>query len=100
MKKKNYKILTRPYECNIVGIRRQYEGQKYSNAFKDDLFLFFKTEGGDNWETYKFKISTMPGFYQITSSESVDYTRKSTINIKQSKKMLSRVYHQIMEWVF
>jgi hypothetical protein len=92
MKKKGYKIMTRPYECNIVGIRRQYEGQKYSNAFKDDLFLFYKTDGGSAWETFKFKISTMPGFYSAFSEGGeikVDKTGKSP-NVKQNSIMLGR----------
>lgn len=92
MQKKGYKIMTRPYECNIVGIRRQYEGQKYSNAFKDDLFLFFKVDNTDRWETYKFKISTMPGYYSAFEKDGdikVDKTGKSP-NIKQSPIMLKR----------
>lgn len=94
MKKKKYVILERPYEANIVGIRRQYEGHKYTNAFLDDLFLFFKDDKG-NWENYKFKISTMPGFYK-----GVDYQKdgkwkfkldnNSKLNVKQSKMMLER----------
>ena len=92
MQKKGYKIMTRPYECNIVGIRRQYEGQKYSNAFKDDLFLFFKTDNTDKWETYKFKITTMPGFYSAYEKDGkpkVDKTGKSP-NVKQLPLMLKR----------
>ena len=93
MNKKGYKIVTRPYECNIVGIRRQYEGQKYSNAFKDDLFLFFKTDNTDRWETYKFKITTMPGFYSAfvgaDGKIKVDKTGKSP-NVKQTSVMLKR----------
>jgi hypothetical protein len=64
MKKKKYAILSRPYEVNIVGIRRQYEGERYSNAFKDDLYLLFKTDDTDKWEIKKYPISTMPGYYQ------------------------------------
>ncbi|NBP59344.1 hypothetical protein EBU71_22875, partial [bacterium] len=92
MQKKGYKIMTRPYECNIVGIRRQYEGQKYSNAFKDDLFLFFKTDNTDKWETFKFKITTMPGFYSAYEKDGkpkVDRTGKSP-NVKQLPLMLKR----------
>jgi len=64
MKKKKYAILSRPYEVNIVGIRKQYEGERYSNAFKDDLYLLFKTDDTDKWEIKKYPISTMPGYYQ------------------------------------
>jgi hypothetical protein len=88
MIKKGYKIFTRPYEANIVAIRRQYEGQKYSNAFKDDLYLIFKIDNTENWEIYKFKISTMPGFYQV--DENGKKNKNGKFNIKQSAKMLGR----------
>ena len=94
MERKKYKILTRPFEANIVGIRRQYEGQKYSNAFKDDLFLFFKDSSG-NWQTYKFKISTMPGFYNGVDvlkdgKWKFKKDKNSKLNVKQSQMMLGR----------
>jgi len=93
MQRKGYKILTRPYEANIVGIRKQYEGQKYSNSFKDDLYVFYKIQENSNWQVWKFKISTMPGFYygqEVGDDFKIDVTGKSTFSIKQSKKMLSR----------
>lgn len=93
MTRKGYKILNRPYEVNIVGIRRQYEGQRYSNAFKDDLFLIYKVDSSDRWEINKFKISTMPGFYYGNESGDkfkIDRTGKSKTSVKQSKMMLSR----------
>lgn len=63
MKKKGYKILTRPYEMNIVGIRRQYEGMNYSNQFVDSMYLIFKTDTSDKWEIKKYPCSTIPGYY-------------------------------------
>jgi hypothetical protein len=92
MQKKNYHILARPYEMNIVGIRRQYQGQKYSNSFKDDLFLFFKTDVNSDWTSYKFKITTMPGFYSAYVEGSKLKRDKSgrSPNVKQSSVMLSR----------
>ena len=92
MQNKKYVILTRPYEVNIVGIRRQYEGMKYSNSFKDDLYAIFRTDNNSNWSVYKFKITTMPGFYSakiVGGKLSVDKTGKSP-NVKQSSIMLSR----------
>ena len=65
MKKKNYVILNNPYQMNIVGIRRQYEGMKYSNSFKDDLYLIFKVDNSEKWEIKKYSISTMPGYYKV-----------------------------------
>ena len=65
MRQKNYVVLTKPYQMNIVGIRRQYEGMKYSNAFKDDLYLIFKVDNSEKWEIKKYTISTMPGYYNV-----------------------------------
>lgn len=93
MQKKGYKILTRPYEMNIVGIRRQYEGQKYSNSFRDDLYLIYKIDTSESWKIHKFKISTMPGFYygyEDGNNFKMDRSSRSKINVKQSKMMLSR----------
>lgn len=98
MTRKGYTILTKPYEINIVGIRRQYEGMKYSNAFVDDLYAIYKVDSSERWEVKKYKISTMPGFYygfennQYTDYRSFvpDYTGKAKKNIKQSKLMLGR----------
>jgi hypothetical protein len=100
MKKKGYKILTRPYEMNIVGIRRQYEGQKYSNQFRDDLCVIYKVDASEKWVIRKYNISTMPGFYYGKNSGSDFIRNKSgqgqyryqpgTINVKQSNKMQKR----------
>ena len=101
MKRKGYRILTRPYELNIVGIRRQYEGQKYSNQFKDDLCVIYKVDTTEKWVVRKFNISTMPGFYygknggplgfSVNKSGTGPYKFQSgTINVKQSNKMQSR----------
>jgi len=72
MRQKNYVVLTKPYQMNIVGIRRQYEGMKYSNAFKDDLYLIFKVDNSEKWEIKKYTISTMPVYYnalEVQTSE-------------------------------
>jgi hypothetical protein len=63
MRSKKYVIYTRPYELNIVAIRRDYEGMQYSNSFRDDLFLIYKIDSSENWVVRKYKISTMPGYY-------------------------------------
>jgi hypothetical protein len=63
MRSKNYAVYTKPYKMNIVGIRRDYEGMNYSNAFRDDLFLIYKTDESENWIVKKYKISTMPGYF-------------------------------------
>lgn len=83
MKKKKYVILTRPYEVNIVGIRNQYEGQRYSNTFKDDMYLLFKTDNTDKWQIKKYPISTMPGYYNKQEDG-------KTVDIKSTKQMQAR----------
>lgn len=93
MKKKGYVILGKSYEVNIVAIRRQYEGQKYSNAFKDDLYIIYRVNPNDNWTIYKFKVTTMPGFYYGSDDGNkfrIDKSGKSKTNVKQSKMMLNR----------
>jgi len=72
MKKKNYVIYTKPYQMNIVGIRRQYEGMKYSNKFVDDLYLIFKVDNSEKWEIKKYSISTMPGYFQAVEVQTKD----------------------------
>jgi hypothetical protein len=57
-----YEILSRPYEMNIVGVRFSYPGQKYTNAYSDDMYLFYKDDN-NFWQMHKYKISTMPGVY-------------------------------------
>lgn len=60
MKAKGYKIYERPYEMNIVGIRRQYEGMVYSNSFMDSIYLVYKDDSG-MWQKNVYPISTIPG---------------------------------------
>lgn len=91
MTRKGYKILTRPYEVNIVGIRRQYEGNTYTNSFKDDLYAIYKVDATDKWVIHKYKISTMPGFYKgVEVSGHFKPNASGTINVKQSNMMLGR----------
>jgi hypothetical protein len=63
MRKKNYIIYEKPYQMNIVGIRRQYEGMKYSNKFVDDCYLIYKDDK-NSWQIHKYIITTMPGCYK------------------------------------
>ena len=66
-KKKNskgefYKIVETPYYINLVGIRNQYEGEKYSNKFKDRMWAIWKDKAG-KWQSQNWAISTIPGLY-------------------------------------
>jgi len=60
MQANNYTIVERPWELNIVGVRKQYNGDKISDRYIDDLNIFYKND--DNiWIHKRTKISTMPG---------------------------------------
>jgi hypothetical protein len=66
MKSKSYKVEEKPYFLNIVGIRYQYEGQDYSNKFKDKLWAIWKNDRGE-WESQNWPISTVPGLFMTKS---------------------------------
>lgn len=62
MSSKNYQIIDKPYYLNIVSIRYQYEGDVYSNQFKDRMWAIWKNNEG-LWEFNSWSISTIPGLY-------------------------------------
>lgn len=57
-----YKIVESPYYINLVGIRNQYEGEKYSNQFKDRMWAIWKDDAG-KWQSQNWAVSTIPGLY-------------------------------------
>jgi hypothetical protein len=57
IKDKGYKIFSRPYELNIVGIRAENARQ---NEFDDLICLFFKNDKNE-WQYYQFPATTDPG---------------------------------------
>lgn len=59
MNLRGYKIATRPYELNIVGVRAD---TTTPNRFDDNLYVFWKTDKSD-WEGKKFPATTDPGTY-------------------------------------
>ena len=63
LKDKNYKIFTRPYELNIVGIRAENPKQ---NEFDDLICLFFKNDKNE-WQYYQFPATTDPGTVFLTN---------------------------------
>jgi hypothetical protein len=92
MKKKGYTIFTRPYELNIIGVRNQYQGERYSNAFKDEIYAIYKTDNTDNWIINRFRCSTMPGYYSakvVNGKLQKDSTGQSP-SVKESSVMQSR----------
>jgi hypothetical protein len=63
MKKKGYRIYSKPYQLNIIGIRRQYEGMKYSNQFIDSCVVIYKKSEAEDWVIHTYKFTTIPGVY-------------------------------------
>jgi hypothetical protein len=62
MKSQNYIVETKPYVMNIVGIRSAHKDDGViTNKFDDYLWQFFKNDK-NQWELYKFVITTTPGF--------------------------------------
>ena len=70
MKAQNYKINTRPYEVNIVGVRST---STIPNKFDDRLYIFWKDDKG-NWEGHDYAITSDPGTYWLKKPMNVDGT--------------------------
>jgi hypothetical protein len=85
--KKGYVTYNRPWEINIVGVRYQYQGQKYSNQFKDRLYLVYKNDEGATKSVW-YPISTMPGKYGDKKDSRVN--GKDTILHKDIPKIKDR----------
>ena len=60
MAEKKYRIYSRPFELNTIGVRYQYQGQEYSNKFVDRLYGIWKDDRGQ-WNVKWWKMSTMAG---------------------------------------
>lgn len=61
LKSKGYQIYDRPYELNIVGIRKD---STQPNKFDDTLYVFWKNDSG-KWEGKYYSITTDPGTYWL-----------------------------------
>lgn len=61
LRNKGYKIYSRPYELNIVGVRAV---TILSNSFDDSLWVFWKDDK-NNWQEKTFRITTDPGKYYL-----------------------------------
>jgi phage baseplate assembly protein gpV len=62
MQTAGYIIYDRPYELNIVGVRKWYNGDKVPNTYDDDMNVFYKDDQ-NIWIHKRTKISTIPGKY-------------------------------------
>ena len=60
LKANNYKVFTRPYELNIVGIRSSAE----PNKFDDAICVFYKDDSG-KWIFKQYPITTDIGTYYM-----------------------------------
>ena len=54
LRRKGYKVFSRPYELNIVGIRSK---NTRSNRFDDEIHVFYKT-GPVKWRYHVYKATT------------------------------------------
>jgi hypothetical protein len=61
LNRNNYKVYTRPFELNIVGIRTN---SVHPNSFDDSLNIFYKTNDG-KWQLHTFPATTDPGTYWL-----------------------------------
>lgn len=61
LNRKGYKLYTRPYELNIVGLRAN---SKVPNRFDDQIHVFYKS-GPVQWEYHVFNATTDPGTYWL-----------------------------------
>lgn len=58
---RKFKLFTRPYELNIVGLRNK---SVIPNRFDDELHVFYKINAV-KWEYHIFKITTDPGTFWL-----------------------------------
>ena len=63
MKFKGYKVNERPYELNILGVRKN---STIPNKFDDKLYAFWKDDKG-KWEGKYYNITTDPGTYWLNN---------------------------------
>jgi hypothetical protein len=61
LRHKNYRLYTRPYELNIVGLRSK---SVEPNSFDDEIHVFYKV-ATFNWNYHVFKATTDPGTYWL-----------------------------------
>jgi len=70
LKNRNYKVYSKPYQLNIVGIR---SSSTLSNRFDDRLLVFYKNPRF-GWNFFAFAITTDPGTYWLKNPLNVDGT--------------------------
>jgi len=63
VEKRGYKVFTKPYQLNIVGIRAANAKQ---NSFDDLICVFYKDDIG-NWQFKCYPATTDPGTYYLNN---------------------------------
>lgn len=61
LRSKKFKLFTRPYELNIVGLRSK---NTIANSFDDEIHVFYKTDK-NKWNYHIFKATTDPGTFWL-----------------------------------
>lgn len=61
LKHKGYKLFTRPYELNIVGLR---SASTIPNRFDDEIHVFYKVSPS-KWNYHVYKATTDPGTFWL-----------------------------------
>jgi hypothetical protein len=61
LKHNGYKVFSRPYELNIVGLRAD---STVANRFDDEIHVFYKVSAVD-WNYHVFKVTTDPGTFWL-----------------------------------
>jgi len=67
MQEKGYDVETEPGVVNVVGAREVNlasnvpVSDKFTNKFRDHLYIFWKCSGDDEWRVYKTTMTTVPG---------------------------------------
>jgi hypothetical protein len=65
LRSKKYKLFTRPYELNIVGLRSK---NTIANAFDDEIHVFYKTDK-NKWNYHLFTATTDPGTFWLENPD-------------------------------
>lgn len=70
LKHQGFSVYEKPYQLNIIGMRSL---ENKSNSFDDAMYVIFKNNN-NQWESYKYTITTDPGTYWLEHPMQVDGT--------------------------
>ncbi len=89
---RGYRVFTRPFELNVIGIRSRNAAP---NTFNDRLVVLYK-DGGGNWQLQQFAATTDPGSFWLKNPLSPQgtailkegqYLRSHILGLHRSKYM-------------